>query len=346
MIVRHFGPDPRAVGGMSSVIRLLTDRSVGGETVVQQTTWRPGSPLATVALFIGCIGSLARSPATELVHIHLSERGSFAREGLLLALARLRGLASVATIHGASFLHFAQRRPRLVSAILRQADLVTCLEHDVLDRVRELVPLVPSELVPNPVLTEESPSSADATPELVVFVGEIGLRKGVDVLCRAWSSVARRRPLARCVIVGPQRDFVPPTADRLDVRPPVGPIEMRELVLGARLVALPSRAEGLPMALTEAMSLGRPFVSTPVGGIPELAREGGMLVPVDDHAALADCLIELLGKPELAREIGERGRRYCAQTRSIETIDARLRALYAAVAAARYKRSGKSDSIS
>jgi glycosyltransferase involved in cell wall biosynthesis len=340
MTVRHFGPDPRAVGGMSSVIRLLTERGVGGETVVQETTWRPGSPLMALALFVGCIRSLVRSPATDLVHVHLSERGSFVREGLLLALARRRGFVAVATIHGASFLHFARRRPRLVAAVLRQADFVTCLEHDVLDRVRELVPLVPSEVLPNPVPTGESSGSADVTPELVLFVGEIGLRKGVDVLCRAWTNVARRRPHARCLIVGPQGDFIPSPADRLEVRSAVGQVEIRDLMRCARVVALPSRAEGVPMVLTEAMSLGRPFVSTPLGGIRELAREGGTLVPVDDDAALAECLTEFLSRPDLAREIGERGRRWCAQTRSIETIDAQLRELYSALAAARNKRRG------
>ncbi len=89
------------------------------------------------------------------------------------------------------------------------------------------------------------------------------------------------------------------------------------------------------MILTEAMSLGRPFVSTPVGGIPELAQDGGVLVPVGDELALADRLTELLADPELARTIGERGRRFCLQTRSIEVIDARLRNLYSVAAADR-----------
>ena len=86
------------------------------------------------------------------------------------------------------------------------------------------------------------------------------------------------------------------------------------------------------MVLTEAMSLGRPFVSTPVGAIPELAAMGGMLVPVDDEIALADRLMDLLADPDLARTIGERGRRFCLETRSIEVIDDRLRELYGAAA--------------
>jgi glycosyltransferase involved in cell wall biosynthesis len=48
---------------------------------------------------------------------------------------------------------------------------------------------------------------------------------------------------------------------------------------------------------------------------------------------LADRLTELLADPDLARRIGERGRRFCLETRSIEVIDARLRELYSAAAA-------------
>jgi glycosyltransferase involved in cell wall biosynthesis len=60
------------------------------------------------------------------------------------------------------------------------------------------------------------------------------------------------------------------------------------------------------MVLTEAMSGGRPFVSTPVGGIPELARGNGILVPADDDVGLAKCLIDLLADPQLARTLGVR----------------------------------------
>ena len=265
--------------------------------------------------------------------MHLSERGSFLREGSLVALAQRRGLVTVATIHGASLMPFARRHPWLVSTVLRRADLVTCMDQEILELVRRSAPRVHSEIVPNPVFIDGSFLPADETDELVVFAGEIGLRKGADVLHRAWQLVAQRRPQARCLMVGPVADFTPPDTERLEVLPPAASSEMKEIMRSARVIALPSRAEGMPMALTEAMSLARPFVSTPVGGIPELAGAGGMLVPVDDELALADRLTELLADPNLARRIGERGRRFCVETRSVEVIDARLRKLYAAAAA-------------
>jgi glycosyltransferase involved in cell wall biosynthesis len=331
--VHHFGPDTRSVGGMATVIRLLEEHNVGAEMVDAHPTWRPRSPRGTVRLVASAAQALLQIPAGEVAHMHLSEGGSFLREGFLLALARRRGLIVVATIHGASFIPFAARYPRLVSAVLRRAHAVTCLEKGALERVRRSAPLVHCEILPNPVIVDDSFLPADETEELVVFAGEIGLRKGADVLYRAWQLISSRCPRARCLMVGPITDFVPPTAERLEVRPPVGPVEMKEILRSARLVALPAREEGMPMVLAEAMSLGRPFVSTPVGGIPELAAEGGRLVLVGDEDGLAEHLTDLLAKPALARTIGERGWRFCWETRRVEVIDARLRELYSAASA-------------
>jgi hypothetical protein len=313
---------------MASAIRILCQHNVGGTFVQSHATWSPDSRLRLMA---GAVRALTAMQAGEVAHVHLSERGSFLREGALLALAQKHGLITVATIHGASFIPFAHRHPIFVAAALRRADLVICLEQGVLDVLHRLAPDTQAEVVPNAVaFDDEDPPPADTTAELVVFAGEIGLRKGADILHRTWPLVAQRRPAARCLMVGPTGDFAPSHTERLEVRAPVGPADMKEILLHARVVALPARAEAMPMILTEAMSLGRPFVSTPVGGIPELAAAGGMLADVDKESELADHLTELLADPGLARTIGERGRQFCLQTRSVDVIDARLRGLYAA----------------
>ncbi len=330
--IHHFGPDPAYVGGMGSVIRLLAEQQVGGGMVVSHPTYRPNARLASLPLAAGAALRIPLLRKSAVVHVHLSEDGSFVREGALVILARLLGKVTVVTIHGCDFLPFARRHPWLARSVLRPAQLITCLDHDVLELVRRIAPQAVTELMPNPVEMDSHSGGADETDEIVLFVGEIGLRKGADVLCRAWQLVADARPQARCIMVGPVRDFIVPETERLEVKPPVDAAAMRELMQSARVVALPSRAEGMPMALTEAMSAGRPFVSTPVGGIPELAREGGVLVPVEDHVGLAEQLIEFLADPQFARKLGEDGRRYCAATRSVDVIDARLRELYRASA--------------
>jgi glycosyltransferase involved in cell wall biosynthesis len=321
--IHHFGPDPAYVGGMGSVIRLLAEQQVGGGRVVSHPTYRPDARLASLPLAARAALRISSLRRAAVVHVHLAEDGSFVREGALVILARLLGKLTVVTIHGSEFLPFARRYPWLARSVLRRAQLITCLDRDVLELVRRIAPQAVTELVPNPVQMDSRSGGADETDEIVLFAGEIGLRKGADVLCRAWQLVADSRPQARCIMVGPVRDFIVPDTERLEVRPPVDATTMRELMRSARVVVLPSRAEGMPMALTEAMSAGRPFVGTPVGGIPELAREGGVLVPVEDHVGLAEHLMDFLADPRLARELGEKGREYCAATRSVDIVDMR-----------------------
>lgn len=75
--------------------------------------------------------------------------------------------------------------------------------------------------------------------------------------------------------------------------------EVRSLLLGSRAMVLPSLMEALPVVIMEAMALGRPVISTQVGGIPELVRPGrdGWLVPGGHVRALADAIESVLRTP-------------------------------------------------
>jgi glycosyltransferase involved in cell wall biosynthesis len=75
------------------------------------------------------------------------------------------------------------------------------------------------------------------------------------------------------------------------------------------------------------MAAGRPFVSTPTGGIASLAN-GGLIVPVGDHSALAEALIALLAEPELGETLGTAGRALCQERMSPQAIGVRLERLY------------------
>ncbi|HEY2529313.1 MAG TPA: glycosyltransferase [Xanthobacteraceae bacterium] len=91
--------------------------------------------------------------------------------------------------------------------------------------------------------------------------------------------------------------------------------QVRDEILAARAVVLPSFAEGLPVALMEAMALRRPVISTYVGGIPELvcAGENGWLVPAGDVNALVEAMRICLDSPtELLRGMGAAARK-CVQ---------------------------------
>jgi glycosyltransferase involved in cell wall biosynthesis len=86
--------------------------------------------------------------------------------------------------------------------------------------------------------------------------------------------------------------------------------DAQRLAAAFDVFTLSSTYEGLPIALIEAMALGRPAVVTDVGGTPEVVTDGvqGLLVPPRDPAALADGLLRLLGDAELRAKMGAAAR--------------------------------------
>lgn len=98
---------------------------------------------------------------------------------------------------------------------------------------------------------------------------------------------------------------------------------------------LPSRTEGFPNAVVEAMAAGRPVVATAVGGTPEAVVPGrtGFLVPSGDQTSLHDALVQLLESPELRREFGSAGRERARVEYHVDAVLARLTGWYAGLLA-------------
>jgi glycosyltransferase involved in cell wall biosynthesis len=107
--------------------------------------------------------------------------------------------------------------------------------------------------------------------------------------------------------------------------------QVREQILAARALVLPSFAEGLPVVLMEAMALRRPVLTTYVAGIPELVRPGenGWLCAPGDVHELAVALEDVLSRPvEQLRAMGEAARRSVLERHSIDTEAAKLAGLF------------------
>jgi glycosyltransferase involved in cell wall biosynthesis len=102
------------------------------------------------------------------------------------------------------------------------------------------------------------------------------------------------------------------------------------LMRAADLVVLPSRREGHPLALLEALALGRPAVACTTGGIPEIVTHGrtGWLVPPEDPAALAAALVRLASDPDLRRRLGEEAARDARHRFDVRRTVAQIEAVY------------------
>lgn len=170
----------------------------------------------------------------------------------------------------------------------------------------------------------------------VVCVSKLRYEKGIDVLLQAWRLVHKQDPRARLVIVGsgPIEKQLARMADELGI---TGSVEFAglqsdvpaQLHRGA-LFVLPSRWEGMPNALLEAMACGCACVATRVSGSEDLIEYGvnGLLVESEEYSAMADALLALLADAELAARYGQAAHETTTRSYTIETITDRYAELY------------------
>jgi glycosyltransferase involved in cell wall biosynthesis len=155
----------------------------------------------------------------------------------------------------------------------------------------------------------QEPAQVAQDPLRVLYVGWMIEEKGIADLLDAFALVLQQAPAARLRLVGPlfdQQEFWAwelarrQLAGNVDM---VGPITDRAALIrelrSAALFVLPSHAEGLPVALLEAMALGMACVATDVGAVVDVLDHGraGILVPVRAPQALAVAIARLLADP-------------------------------------------------
>jgi glycosyltransferase involved in cell wall biosynthesis len=332
-VVLHFAPDLGAPGGIASVVRSYLEADLTPWSIEVVSSYTATSRPRQLALLARAVSALAVRPRarTAGVHVHASEGFDLIRTLLLLGVARRRRIPSVVTLHGAHFMREVGRAPRLVRAVMTRASAVTALSDEVHDAARRLGARRLS-LLPNPVQLQ--PPAVDVSLRgQVLFAGEIGPRKGVDVLLRAWSSVHQACPDLSLLLVGPVAEpallaSLPAGVRHAGALPHSAVID--ELSKSC-LAVLPSRAEAMPVFLLEAMAAGVPVVATPVGAVETTVGGAGRVVPVDDPGALAASMIWFAERPDQVEEAGRIGQCLVARRFSPEAFAAAVRTLYSAV---------------
>jgi glycosyltransferase involved in cell wall biosynthesis len=170
---------------------------------------------------------------------------------------------------------------------------------------------------------------------VVGSVGRFEPVKGYDTLLEAAALLRTRQPKVQFLLAGEGKEEsrLKRLAKELRVEDRVFFLgwqqEIPEILSALDLFVLPSRNEGMGRALVQAMAMGKPIVATRVGGVPEVLGEGeaGLLVPPDDPVQLSQAIEQLLTDRELARKLGEGGKRR-APAYSAERMVAEIESLY------------------
>jgi glycosyltransferase involved in cell wall biosynthesis len=244
-----------------------------------------------------------RNAAIDVLHTHGYKANLY---GLLAA--RLTGCTVIATCHNWSNRTLALKRYGLLDkSLLRGFDSAIAVSDTVASTLRQHgFPDEKLHIIHNGIDTaryRETPApSGNDGPPIIGALSRLSQEKGIDVLVRALPLVLKQYPQMRCVVAGegPERSRLLTLAAELGVaehlRLPGFCPDAAVFLASCSIVAHPSRMEGMPLAVLEAMAAGKPIVASAVGGIPALLRGGlaGVLVPAGDPQALSSGILRLL----------------------------------------------------
>lgn len=286
----------------------------------------------------GFIKYLFLLPGSDLVHIHLSEPISAIRKLYFYRLAKL--LKKKIIIHFHSFspdttingLH-----SDVYQEIFTGADAVIVLSNywkNVVNKRFCLGDKVKVIYNPCPVLGDENIIDKCNS---IIYAGTLNQRKGYADLIKAFSKIAKVFPDWKLVLAGNgevcqarKLAFDLGIADQIVLLGWVSGVDKDLAFRKASVFCLPSYAEGFPMAVLDAWAYGLPVVTTPVGGIPDIAKDGENLLLFNpgDIEALACCLEKLIANIELRNRISAESLHLAATTFNINNINHQLDELY------------------
>ena len=280
-------------------------------------------------------------------------------------IARSRNVPYIVTIHGElNDWNLQQKRLKkqiymtaVQRGILQKSAALHAITQAESNRIRQLEIETPVAMIPNGIHTEEFENLPDRSqfvsryPELenrliVLFLGRIQQKKGLDILAQEFGNLVRTRHDVRLVVAGPDEDNT--LTEIKTILKSQGALEKAvfpgmltgeqklEALSAADIFALTSYSEGFSVALLEALSAGLPLVITDECNFPEVgdSRAGFVVRPNDSETASA--LMSLLDSADLRREMSENARRLVRSNYTWERIAKKMFTLYENVIAGNF----------
>ncbi|WP_062437819.1 glycosyltransferase family 4 protein [Herbidospora daliensis] len=244
--------------------------------------------------------ALLRRITADVVHAH------GLRAGALAALARPRRL--VVTLHNAVTAGGAIGAvyATLERVVARRADVVLGVSPDLCDRMTALgARAVGPAVVPAPPLADLPATTEFGGKRVLLTVARLAQQKGLETLLDAAAGPYPPEVLFAVAGEGPLRGALQERVSRENL--PVvllGPRDdVAALLKAATALVVPSRWEGQPLTVQEALRAGVPVVGFAVGGVPPMVGDAGLLAPPGDAEGLRSALLRLLGDDGLAGEL-------------------------------------------
>ncbi len=308
-----------------------------------------GGRLTGQRAVVAALRNQARGLQPDIVHAHIA--GIYARAALET------GLPAIITLHGIIRREMEQAWPAVPWPTRLRWLSDARAEDGVLAAAREIIAISPYvlaecrdktagrfHLVENPVADVFFDGVAPPATgrQRLLSVARVIPRKGILALIEAFATVAQAHPQATLALVGEMnsapeyaaacraRAAALGMADRVAFLGALPPEQVRTEYAATDVFALASEQETAPVSIAEAMAVGRPVVTTDVGGCAAMVEHGvtGLVVPPRDGAALAGALTALLADPPRAARMGRAGRKAAHARFRSEPVVKRTLAVY------------------
>jgi glycosyltransferase involved in cell wall biosynthesis len=338
MRVLMIGPGKDIIGGITTLVEVLVPALeqrvnltyfpiVNNRPVKESGVLSVQNIILAFSQYTRFLIKLFRS-RPQIIHIHTSQGFGWLKDTFYILVGKLYGSKVVLHVHAADFNSLYNARSKLFQRYTRWAmglsEAIISISDEWKQRLGGIVPaekIIPFRNCINIDSFSHHPADRDADSVQALFIGSVGSRKGAFDLLEALGRLKSRDCVLPTCIAGYEASEgdLERARSRLHALHLTDSCELPGTVLGekkaelfrrASLFVLPSYNEGLPMAILEGMSAGMAVVSTPVGGIPEIVRDGynGFLVQPGNIDALAEKLEILARDPVLCQLMGRRSR--------------------------------------
>lgn len=277
-------------------------------------------------------------PFCQIVHIHMSEPASAIRKCFFLPFAKLFGKKVIMHFHAFSpDTTIRGKHGRVYKYLFNNADRVIVLSQLWKTYVNDEFHLGDKVVVVyNPCTTEILKGSYPKRKQ-ILYAGTVNARKGYADMIRAFARIANKYPEWSIVFAGngevKQGEELAKSL-RIDKQTVflgwVSGAEKDRAFKEASIFCLPSYAEGFPMAVLDAWAYGLPVITTPVGGIPDIAEDGKnlLLFTPGDEEQLAKQFERMIGDENLRNKIAEESVRLAHTTFNQQVINKQIGDLY------------------
>ena len=313
MKILMIGPERNVQGGISSVINNYYSSGMNSKVDLKYIgTMIDGNKIKKLNKAIkSYLYFIKNINMYDIIHVHMASRASFYRKSIFIKFAKRHKKKVIIHLHGAEFKEFYSqecndKQKRYVKKIFSYADKIIALSEEWKVFLANICSEDCIEVVYNAVVVPKK-INKDYNEKSILFLGRLGRRKGTYDLLKVIPKIVSKYPNVKFYLGGDgDIEQVNKICEESNIKNNVKILgwvdfdKKQQLLNNCGIYILPSYNEGMPMSLLEAMSYGKPVISTYVGGIPKVIKNNsnGVLFSAGDIDKLYNCLDELLSSEE------------------------------------------------